>query len=151
MFKALCEKRDYRIRILWWGLVWCQLCGSWVSSFFGGTQILLHGRHILPQDLDSYLIEIHSQDQLDFIKMELQLLDEEVSGDRIYWWSSGSDSGRKGQWYWQHSLTSVDDFVWAAEFPSNISSCNYLCFMNDLDYMIINCQITIPAKSICQK
>ena len=72
------------------------------------------------QDLGSHLIEIHTQSQSDFIQMELKLLDEDVIGES-YWWSSGSDSGREGQWYWEHSLTPVEDFVWEAGYHVDTS------------------------------
>ena len=101
------------------------------------------------QDLGSHLIEIHSHSQLDFIKMELQLLDEDFSGE-IYWWSSGSDSGREGQWYWEHSLTPVQDFVWDAGYPRDLTRNNYLCFDNEHDHLAIDCEITIHANCICQ-
>ena len=102
------------------------------------------------QDLGSHLIEIHTQSQLDFIQMELQLLDEDVTG-QSYWWSSGSDSGREGQWYWEHSLTPVEDFVWGAGYPRDLTKANYLCFYNTEEYMAIDCITTIGANSICQK
>ena len=60
--------------------------------------------------------------------MHMQLLDEEVIGES-YWWSGGSDSGREGQWYWEHSLTPVDDFAWDAGYPRVLTSNNYLCFL----------------------
>ena len=60
--------------------------------------------------------------------MHMQLLDEKVIGES-YWWSGGSDSGREGQWYWEHSLTPVDDFAWDAGYPRVLTSNNYLCFL----------------------
>ena len=54
------------------------------------------------QDKGSHLVEVHTRAQLDFLVMELQLSDDDDGPS--YWWSCGSDSGREGQWYWQHSL-----------------------------------------------
>ena len=101
------------------------------------------------QDKGSHLIEIHTRAQMDFIKMELALSDGE--GGPSFWWSGGSDSGREGQWYWQHSLTAVEDFVWDEEYPRYLTNYNYLCFVNTHGFMAIDCLTTTFAHSICQK
>ena len=33
------------------------------------------------------------------------------------WWTSGSDWGREGRWYWTSSLNPVPDFVWKSGQP----------------------------------
>ena len=56
------------------------------------------------------LVEFGTQEQLDFVRMELEVL-EELNGPKN-WWTSGTDIGRDGIWYWASSLTHVADFVW---------------------------------------
>ena len=101
------------------------------------------------QDKGSHLVEVHTRAQMDFLVMELQLSDEDEGLG--YWWSGGSDSGREGQWYWQHSLTPVEDFVWDDDFPRDLTARNYLCFVNTHNFKAIDCLTTTLAHSICQK
>ena len=82
--------------------------------------------------------------------IELQLSDD-YDGPG-YWWSGGSDSGIEGQWYWQHSLLDVGEFVWGSQQPENSTENNYLCFLKDYDYMGAACVTNSDeTKPICQK
>ena len=115
--------------------------------FFLKETKVYYEANTLCQDMVSHLIEIHSQDQMNFIVNQLEIMDEGVNS----WWTAGSDSGREDEWYWEHSLTPVEDFVWAAGYPRELTDLNYLCLYNTHDYMAIDCATTIQCKSICQK
>merc|ERR1712154_61492 len=109
--------------------------GGWLDSslvdlgclYFSEETKVYYDANKFCQDKGSHLIEIHTRAQMDFIKMELELSDQEGPS---YWWSGGSDSGREGQWYWQHSLTSVEDFVWDVDHPRFLTNYIFLCFLN---------------------
>ena len=58
----------------------------------------------------AHLMEILTESQMDYMVMELQLL-ESFLGPRIYC-GGGTDWNREGQWYWAHSLSPVGNFVW---------------------------------------
>ena len=63
------------------------------------------------------LLEIWTELQLDFVRNELIFLtDHEESRD---WWTSGTDQGREGQWYWASSLAPVADFIWEEGQPDS--------------------------------
>ena len=58
------------------------------------------------------LVELRMPEQLEFVRMELEMLEEHEGGKD--WWTSGTDVGREGQWYWASSLAPVHDFVWSS-------------------------------------
>ena len=65
------------------------------------------------------LLEIWTELQLDFVQNELIFLtDHEESRD---WWTSGTDQGREGHWYWASSLSPVADFVWNEDQPDSMN------------------------------
>ena len=67
-------------------------------------------------DNDALLLEIWSELQLDFIRSELMLLqDNGVDND---WWTGGTDLGREGRWFWIGTLATVGDFVWQSNEPN---------------------------------
>ena len=61
---------------------------------------------------NSSLVEIWTELQLDFLRSELNFLAN--SGISAYWWTSATDLGREGHWYWASSLAPVPEFVWAS-------------------------------------
>ena len=63
---------------------------------------------------NSSLVEIQSEMQMNFLKMELDARAENVS--RL-WWTAGTDIGFEGQWIWITSLTKVEDYVWHPGHP----------------------------------
>ena len=75
----------------------------------------------------AYLVEIHDTDQMDFMVMELRLLETFV-GKRNYW-GGGTDMNREGQWYWSHSLRPISDQVWHPSQPNEGILANYFGFL----------------------
>ena len=65
---------------------------------------------------NSSLVEIHSEMQMNFLKMQL---DEIASAEDVsrLWWTAGTDIGFEGQWIWITSLTKVEDYVWHPGHP----------------------------------
>ena len=71
------------------------------------------------------LLEIWTELQLEFVQNELFFLtDHEESRD---WWTSGTDQGREGHWYWASSLSPVADFVWDENQPDSASGKQQNC------------------------
>ena len=96
----------------------------------------------------AYLVEIHDTDQMDFMMMELKLLETFV-GKRNYW-GGGTDMNREGQWYWSHSLIPIEEFVWARGQPDGGAMSNYFVF-SDEDYMGDDYPSSSFAYALCQK
>lgn len=95
------------------------------------------------------LIEIHTQVQLDFFKMERDVIEHE--GGRKQWWLGGTDQGREGQWYWMTSLEPVQDFVWWQTQPNGglQENCMYATVDAGLSFWDISCdEEWFP---VCQK
>merc|ERR1712179_694422 len=67
-------------------------------------------------NLNSTLVTFQDEEQMEFIQMELEALEEAV-GARD-WWTSGTDITREGQWVWLSSLTPVPEFVWHSGQPA---------------------------------
>merc|ERR1711974_126215 len=84
---------------------------------------------------NSSLVEIETELQLDFLRSEVQLLAN--SGISADWWTSATDLGREGRWYWASSLSPVPDFVLGYWFGGDIEqNCGQLdvnvdCKLND--------------------
>merc|ERR1711892_635585 len=57
------------------------------------------------------LIEFETEEQLEFVVMELVVL-EHHDGIKKNWWTSGTDNGQESIWYWASSLTLIPDFIW---------------------------------------
>merc|ERR1711942_522155 len=72
------------------------------------------------------LVEIQTEEQFEFLKMELDAIDGKVHD----WWTGGNDLGREGKWMWIGSLTPVPDFVFHAGQPGggNKRNCLFLAF-----------------------
>ena len=70
----------------------CLLFDSSISSTWDDANIYCQSIE------DSKLVSIETEEQFDFVRMELDFLDshEEKHG----WWTSGTDKGREGKWNW---------------------------------------------------
>merc|ERR1711964_164465 len=81
------------------------------------------------------LVEFRSPEQLEFVQMELEMLEEHEGQKR--WWTSGTDLGREGFWYWTSSLAQVQDFVWSSNYSDGgiTENCLYLYFGSTPKYM----------------
>ena len=79
--------------------------------FFNSSQRMTwHDASVSCYHADSFLVEIETELQFDFLRSELSFLAN--SGIPGSWWTSASDMGREGLWYWASSLSPVPDFVW---------------------------------------
>ena len=97
------------------------------------------------------LIEIMTEEQLDFLQMELNALDDHEESH--YWWTGGTDVGRDGKWIWIESLRDVADFVFHAGEPNDGSSliCLYLEFNWGYEAGDLICDYTTNIYPICQQ
>ena len=66
------------------------------------------------------LVEILTEEQLDFISMELTSLGADVN----VWWSGALDTGREGNWIWISSLRPVEVFMWEDSQPNGCTGTN---------------------------
>ena len=98
------------------------------------------------------LVEIWTDTQLDFIRMELRLLGE-VEGAKN-WWTAGTDVGREGKWSWAPSGAAVGDFIWSASNPNGgvTHNCLDLCYSCDgTDYKGSDTACSSQLLPLCQK
>merc|ERR1712183_826761 len=91
---------------------WIQ--ATWVDMgcllFDSGTTLTWEAACYHCQTKDAALVEITTEEQLEFLKMELTALDDHITNSN--WWTAGTDIGREGKWIWIESLAPVTDFVW---------------------------------------
>ena len=130
---------------------------GWVDAHFVGMDCLKFVTDEMDFDAandycyhnSSHLIEVHTQNQMEFLIMEFQLL-ETLVGPRSYW-GGGTDWNREGQWYWGNSLLPVEDFVWANSEPNSGSKYNYLYFFSGFYYHAADAGVNNKFYPICQK
>merc|ERR1711915_320965 len=101
------------------------------------------------QKEDARLIEVGTEAQFNFLKMELDFVDNQVS--RHYWWTSGTDIGREGNWYWAGTLTSVGNFFWIAGEPNSGVGADCLYLHYSYDYLAADSTCTSLRNAICQQ
>ena len=71
------------------------------------------------------LVEIITPEQHEYIIVELQLLAD--NGKKHDWWTSGTDVGKQGRWFWVQSLELVEEFVWGDDEPNTpTNNCMFL-------------------------
>ena len=58
---------------------------------------------------------------------------------------------REGDWYWQRTLSPIEDFVWAEGRPSLGIDGNYLCLSAEQGFLAADCETESKAVAICQK
>ena len=99
------------------------------------------------ENQNAFLVEILTEEQMDFLVMVLDVIDE---GSNWYW-IGGTDTGREGQWFWISSLKAVGDFVWASGYPRSRTNYNCALLSSGYDYLAYDYQ---PCSSewfpICQ-
>ena len=97
------------------------------------------------------LVEIGNEEQLEFLRLQLQLFEEEV-GEERYWWTSGTDAEVDGVWLWASSLSPVEEFIWGDDFPTDWLedfNCLELCpYCNE--YKGANFDCNTSRHPICQ-
>ena len=52
---------------------------------------------------------------------------------------------REGDWYWQRSLSPIEDFVWAEGRPSLGIDGNYLCLSGEQGFLAADCDTESKA------
>ena len=75
---------------------------------------------------NSSLVEITTEIQMDFIQMVMGVIEHE--GPR-HWWTAGTDVGINGKWFWAASLAPVEDYVWHAGYPNDVTGLSRNCMM----------------------
>ena len=79
------------------------------------------------------LLQIWSELQFDFIRMELAFIYDHAQVQR--WWTSGTDAGKEGTWRWAASLVPVGDFIWYSSEPNDGLNGNCLYLFHDHDFL----------------
>ena len=102
---------------------------------------------------NSSLVEIWTELQMDFLRSELKVLAN--SGFSSFWWTSATDLGREGHWYWASSLSPVPDFVWYSGSyaqPDGGTGENCAFLDSGYDFMIqdFDCDYESSTYPICQ-
>merc|ERR1711874_85602 len=133
---------------------------SWVDGSFVdmGCLMLNANSSMSWEEASSYchtshsgrLVEFRFPEQLEFVQMELEVL-EEHDGQRL-WWTSGTDLGREGLWYWASSLAQVQDFVWSSSNTDDgiTRNCLYLHYTSTPKYMGYDASCTSNFFPLCQ-
>ena len=84
------------------------------------------------ENQNATLVEILTEDQMDFLAMELDAIGE---AGNIRYWTGGTDKGREGQWFWISSLKEMGDFVWASGHISSGTDWNCVGLHSSLHYL----------------
>ena len=84
------------------------------------------------ENQNAFLVEILTEDQMDFLSMELDVISE---GEAVRYWTGGTDTGREGQWFWISSLKEMGDFVWASGKVSSGTKYNCFALVPAFDYL----------------
>ena len=98
---------------------------------------------------DSFLAETLDEDQLDFLRGELEAWWISPNGNTI-WWLGGTDAGREGDWYWIGSTESVGDFMWFHGEPNGGFRENYMSLMYFGQYSGNDAGENVGHFAICQ-
>ena len=117
---------------------------------FGNEQGTFQDGNTFCHNNSAHLVEILTESQIDYMVMELQLL-ESFLGPRTYL-GGGTDWNREGQWYWANSLIPIESFVWDKGEPNHGTEENYLGFYAELGYYCADLGNTrTDYYPICQK
>ena len=88
------------------------LVGMGCLLFESNTSFTWDNANYFCQDTHSAtLVSIESEDQHEFVIMMIGVLNNHE--DPHIWWTSGTDKGREGDWYWASSLNPVERFLWS--------------------------------------
>ena len=108
------------------------------------------------ENKNSSLIEIESEEQMNFITDKLKTVGESINqgqnGDML-WWGGATDEEEEGTWKWTHSGTSIQSFVWAPGQPDNAHGGveHYFCFWKRKGYLGNDCQGSSEMFPLCQR
>ena len=93
------------------------------------------------------LVEILTPEQHEFVIMVLKFLAD--NGEPHSWWTSGTDMGKEGRWYWAQSLALVEEFVWWGSEP-NVPTENCMLLVAGYGYMAGDYPCDTAWYPICQ-
>ena len=97
--------------------------------------------------LNASLVEIKTEEQHEFLIMELEVFAD--NGHSHNWWTSATDAGINGRWYWARSLTPVEEWVWYTGYPSDPTN-NCMRLEDGWHFMGYNAPCTYTCYPICQ-
>ena len=122
----------------------CLLFNSTIDYTWEDASVYCQGEE------NATLVEIWTETQLDFIRMELGLLGVVETPKK--WWTAGTDVGREGKWNWAVSTAAVGEFIWADSQPNGGTNqnCIHLCASCD-DYKGADYDCSLRFPPICQK
>ena len=95
------------------------------------------------------LLSLETEAQHEFVKMELAFLAEHEGQKN--WWTSGTDKGREGRWYWASSVAPVDHFLWEDGQPDDGIAANCLALGYGHDYRANDNYCITEHYPICEK
>ena len=96
-----------------------------ITSFYDLRFMILKNHRALQDTHSATLVSIETQDQHDFVIMMIGFLSSHE--DSHIWWTSGTDTGREGEWYWASTLTAVGRFIWSqSNQPDGLLAANCL-------------------------
>merc|ERR1712080_69175 len=98
----------------------CLFFSSENAMTWYAADALCHDQH------NAKLISIESAEQKEFVQMVMAFLGGHEETHQ--WWSSGTDQGREGEWYWAATLSAVGSFMWHNDQPNGgtTDNCLYL-------------------------
>ena len=79
--------------------------------------------------LNASLVEIKTEEQHEFLIMKLEVFAD--NGHSHRWWTSATDVGITGRWFWPQSLTLVEEWVWGGSEPNTLK---YNCMVLHSNY-----------------
>ena len=118
---------------------------GWVDSslvnmgciFLGTSPHTWDGASKLCHSLNGTLVEIEDEMQMEFLQMQLQLL-EGPDATRPFWAGGRTDNDQapdlKGDWKWATSSSPVGDFVWGERWPIDARRASCLMLAPSMDY-----------------
>ena len=133
----------------------------WVDASYAGLGCLLFTNDTRSweessnycQDVEgARLVEVETSQQMDFLRSELSLI-YDFDPSTTYWWTSGTDLGREGEWYWASSGAHVPELVWGNKSPSGTTKYNCMVLTHGQEYFADDqiCTKDNLAHAICQK
>ena len=93
------------------------------------------------------LVEIQTEEQFEFLKMELDAIDGKVHD----WWTGGNGLGREGNWMWMGSLTPVPHFLFNVGDPNGGNVENCLLLENGWNYDARDYTCKATTLPLCQQ
>ena len=106
----------------------------------------IEAQQFCSQNNNSHLVEIFSQEQQDFLV--LNLLNNEQSQGKRNWWIGLIKIGNN--WVWPHSLMNASFTSWSNGYPNNYYNYNFACMYPFGEYNWIDATATVTMHPICQ-